>query len=60
LKIEIFLWQLYRDVVLTKENMRKRKWMGSKYSLCDNFDTAAHLFFSCGVAKVVWGALVLA
>jgi hypothetical protein len=35
LKIEIFRWQLYQDVVLTKENMRKRKWMGSpKYSLC--------------------------
>jgi hypothetical protein len=55
LKIEIFLWQLYQDVVLTKEKMRERKWMGSpKYSLCDNIDTAAHLFFCCGVAKVLF------
>jgi hypothetical protein len=58
LKIKIFLWQLNYDAILTRENMRKRNWPGCpNCSFCDNVEMAKHLFFSCGVAKVVWGAV---
>ena len=58
LKIKIFLWQLFQDVVLTRENMKKRKWLGNPTcSFCDQLETSRHLLFSCSHAKVVWGVL---
>jgi len=35
LKIKIFLWYLKRGVILTKDNLLKRRWKGdSKCNLC--------------------------
>jgi hypothetical protein len=54
LKIKILLWQLFRDAILTRDNLRRRKWTGSPLrSFCNQNGTARHLFFDCGNAKVV-------
>ena len=55
LKIKIFLWYLRTDVVLTKDNLVKRNWHGSKqYCFCHKDETIKHLFFECRFARVVW------
>jgi hypothetical protein len=58
LKIKIFLWQLFRDAILTRDNLKKRKWTSSLLcSFCNQNETGKHLFFECANAKVVWGVL---
>ena len=58
LKIKVFLWQLFQDAVLTRENLSKRRWLGNPVcSFCNEVETAGHLFFSCASVKVVWGVL---
>ena len=60
LKIKIFLWQLFQDAVLTRDNMRRRNWPGNPVcSFCTNVETANHLFFACPLARTVWGVLGL-
>ena len=54
-KIKIFTWLLEKGVVLTKNNMVKRKWTGDPSCVfCDQVETINHLFFQCPVAKCVW------
>ena len=56
LKIKIFLWQLFQNDVLTRDNLRKRKWPGNPVcSFCTNMETANHLFFTCPLARTIWG-----
>jgi hypothetical protein len=58
LKIKIFLWFLKKGVILTKDNLAKRNWQGSKYCcFCSNFETIQHLFFECNYAKFLWHTL---
>ena len=46
LKIKIFLWQVMQDAILTRDNMKKRKWGGNpRCSFCDQLETRNHLFF---------------
>ena len=55
LKIKIFIWFLIKGVILTKDNLKKRKWKGDdRCCFCDNKETIQHLFFNCHVAKFVW------
>jgi hypothetical protein len=50
------LWYLKQGVVLTKDNLAKRKWKGcSKCSFCDVNETIQHLFLECHMARMVWG-----
>lgn len=56
LKIKIFLWLLAQDAILTKENLIKRKWKGSKSVLFVRKMNLLFIFFSsvkqpnmCGV-----------
>ena len=59
LKIKIFLWQLFQNAVLTRDNLRKRNWPGNPVcSFCTNIETTNHLFFTCSLARTVWGSLV--
>ena len=54
-KIKIFLWLVSNDVVLTKDNLLKRKWQGDPTCVfCECDETIPHLFFQCPVAKVIW------
>ena len=58
LKIKVFLWQLFQDAILVRENTMKRKWLGCPVSsFCNNIETVGHLFFTCASVKVVWGIL---
>jgi hypothetical protein len=55
LKIKIFMWFLYKRVLLTKDNLAKRNWSGSKSCcFCNEDETINHLFISCPFAKIVW------
>ena len=55
LKIQIFLWQLFQDAILTREVMKKRNWSGNpRCSFCRDIETSQHLFFTCPVARVIW------
>ena len=55
LKIKIFMWFLNRKVLLTKDNLTKRNWNGSKKCcFCDQNETIQHLFITCPFAKMVW------
>ncbi|WVZ85896.1 hypothetical protein U9M48_032754 [Paspalum notatum var. saurae] len=45
LKIRIFLWYLRSGVILTKDNLAKRKWKGdTKCCFCNETETIQHLF----------------
>lgn len=58
LKIQIFLWQMAQDAVLTRAVMKRKKWPGNPVcSFCNNVETASHLFFTCPVARVAWRAV---
>jgi hypothetical protein len=50
IKIRIFMWFLYRKVILTK-----RGWTAcTKCVLCGSPETIDHLFISCSFACLVW------
>ena len=60
-KIKIFLWYLKKGVILTKDNLLKRKWKGSSSCcFCTKEESIQHLFFECHVAKTVWNAVFFA
>ena len=55
LKVKVFIWLLHRGVILTKDNLAKRNWNGSKQCCyCSAEETIAHLFFDCHLARLVW------
>ena len=57
-KIKIFLWLLESRVVLTKDNLIKRKWVGDPSCyFCSEEEDISHLFFCCPVVKIIWGIL---
>jgi hypothetical protein len=60
LKIKMVLWLLQQDVILTKDNLIKRKWLGDKscrfYTLDENSN---HLFFDCSLARYVWSLVAM-
>jgi hypothetical protein len=52
------MWQLFRDAILTRDNLKKRDWPESPIcSFCGQNETATHLMFSCSHAGVVWGVM---
>ena len=55
-KIKIFTWLLEKGVILTKDNMIRRKWLGGDPSckFCEQPESIDHLFFQCPVAQCVW------
>ena len=55
LKVKIFIWLLHRGVILTKDNLAKCNWKGSKQCcFCTNVEIIAHLFFGCHLARLLW------
>ena len=55
LKIKVFMWFLNRKVLLTKDNLARRKWQGcTKCSFCGSEETMEYLFISCPFAIIVW------
>ena len=61
LKVKIFMWYLHRGVVLTKDNLARRNWPGSKKcSFCSHDETIKHLFFQCKFARSTWSVIQIA
>lgn len=59
-KIKIFLWLVHNDAVLTKENLRKRKWQGDpRCVFCNDIESSSHLFFTCPIAKIIWSIVAI-
>jgi hypothetical protein len=55
LKIRIFMWFLNKKVLLTKDNLAKRKWTGSmKCAFCSSDESIEHLFIKCPFATLIW------
>jgi hypothetical protein len=49
------MWFLYNKIILTKDNLAKRRWNGSKKCcFCEEEETIHHLFLSCPFAKLIW------
>jgi hypothetical protein len=47
---------LYKGVVLTKYNLTRKNWTGSKHcSFCMTHETIQHIFFDCINARFLWG-----
>ena len=61
LKIKIFAWYLRRGVILTKDNLARRNWHGSKKCVFSHHDEKIkHLFFQCKVARSIWSVIQVA
>jgi hypothetical protein len=55
LKIKVFLWYLFKGVILTKDNFVRRLWQGDrKCCFCSSDESIQHLFFDCHFAKFMW------
>jgi hypothetical protein len=55
LKIKVFIWLLYREAILTNDNLVKRNWHGDvKCCFCDSHETIQHLLFDCVLVKFIW------
>ena len=55
LKIKIYLWFLHRKIILTKDNLIKRRWQGSKHcAFCQHDEMVDHLFSNCTFTKNIW------
>jgi hypothetical protein len=58
LKNKKFAWYLRRGVILTKDNLIKRNWHGSKRCVfCTHDETIKHLFFQCNFARSIWSVI---
>jgi hypothetical protein len=61
LKIKVFMWFLSYKVLLSKDNLAKRKWNGcQKCCFCDSTVTVNHLFLACDFAKIIWRMVYIA
>ena len=49
------MWFLQNKVLLTKDNLVKRNWVGcTKCCFCGSQETIEHLFISCPFARLLW------
>jgi hypothetical protein len=56
LKIKKIVWQILWNAMLTRDNMKKRKWPSNPCCyFCNQYENCNHLFFSRVTAKIVWG-----
>ena len=54
LRIKIFMWFVHKEVILTKDNLVKRRWVGSsRCCFCDHDETIRHLFLDCPLTKIL-------
>jgi hypothetical protein len=55
LKINIFMWCLYKGVTLTKDNIARKNWQGDlKCSFYNADKNIQHLFFDCPPVRFIW------
>ena len=59
--IKIFMWFVHKQVILTKDNLIKRRWVSSsRYCFCVHDETIQHLFIDCPLAKLLWRSIHIA
>jgi len=55
LKIKVFMWYLYKGIILTKDNLARRQWQGDRRCcFCSSNESIQHLLFDCHYAKFIW------
>jgi hypothetical protein len=55
LRIKFFMCNLKRGVMLTKDNLARRNWSGSKLCVfCSHLELIQHLFFDGHFSKFLW------
>jgi hypothetical protein len=55
LKIKVFMWHLYKGVILTKDNLARQRWQGDrKCCFYSSDETIQHLLFDYHYAKFIW------
>jgi hypothetical protein len=61
LRIKVFGWYLRKGVILTKDNLARQNWNGSKACVfCHQDETIKHLFFQCRFARSIWSVIQVA
>jgi hypothetical protein len=61
LRIKVFGWYLRKGVILTRNNLAKRNWHGSKECVfCHRDETIKHLFFQCRFTRSIWSVIQVA
>jgi hypothetical protein len=60
LKIKVFVWLLYRDSILPKDNLAKRNWHENEMCcFCNIYEIVQYLFFDCALTKFIWRVIHL-
>jgi hypothetical protein len=55
LRVQIFLWLLYKNKILTRDSLAKRREVSDKTCLfCNEPESVCHLFFECCVVNRLW------
>uniref|UniRef100_A0A453SF15 Reverse transcriptase zinc-binding domain-containing protein n=1 Tax=Aegilops tauschii subsp. strangulata TaxID=200361 RepID=A0A453SF15_AEGTS len=55
------MWFVHKQVILTKDNLIKRRCVGSsRCYFCDQNETIQHLFIECPLAKLLWRTIHIA
>lgn len=58
LKIKIWLWLIWHNAIATKDNMKKRNWVGDySCSFYESDESIHHLFFACSAASYMWSTI---
>jgi hypothetical protein len=58
LKIKIWLWLIWHNAIATKDNTKKRNWVGSFIcQFCPHDESITHLFFTCPMAAYMWSTI---
>ena len=61
LRIKIFMWFVHKRMILTKDNLLNRSWVGSsRCCFCDNDETIQNLFIDCPLDKLLWRTIHIA
>ena len=61
MRIKIFMRFVHKQVILTKDNLLNRGWVGSsRCCFCDHDETIQHLFIDCPLAKLLWRTIHIA
>ena len=61
LRIKFFMWFDHEQVILTKHNLIKRRWVdSSRCCFCVHDETIQHLFIQCPLARLLWRMIHIA
>jgi hypothetical protein len=54
-RVQVFLWLLSHNKLLTRDNLEKKQNILDKTCLlCSEKEIVNHLFFSCDIMKIMW------